>query len=200
MNQPATPRERVLLTLLGLSDPTGRILAFSKTEALDFAHVPAAEFERELQALAVTGLIEELPREGRATRRFQIRDIARRPAGLAYVDGRRDIVSSINARRAELEPGRAREDEPPLAPRVVRVDFITGEGRPRYAVTAQVRGIGTLRGWIYYPEFETKAAFISSPSRKVGDAFQETIDALPAFRQAMLCEVQEILNAQTRTA
>jgi len=94
--------ERVLLTLVGLADADGR-LTLAKTEALDYARVPAPVFERTLVQLVDEGLIEQSGRVDRAARRFIIKARDRRAEGLAYITRNRDAVDRIVAARAQLD-------------------------------------------------------------------------------------------------
>jgi hypothetical protein len=195
-----TPRDRVFLVLLGQSDPNGCIDSFEKSEALDYARLSASEFERELDALIAQGRVFDLPRAGQRARRFQIMDLARRREATDFIESRRDWVLMLAARRALLEPQRAPDDLDEIIPRVVRVELIDGPGRPKYGVTAQVGGLGTIRGWYYYPPAGEKAAFIAPPARKVGDDWIDFIDPVRAFREALMRGVVEFLrDSETRS-
>lgn len=190
--------ERVWLTLLGLADTNGRIESFGRTEALDYAITPPAEFEREIARFKAMGSIEELAREGRGARRFALKDIRRRREGLGYVAGRRDAVLALASARAALEPGRVADPPPPALPlpRVVRVESLppASSGGERFALTLILPGIGTLRGWIFYVK-GTGEEVVLPPSRRSGASWDTIVDPTPEFRSVVLDASRAALGA-----
>jgi hypothetical protein len=103
-------------------------------------------------------------------------------------------VLALAARRRELDPHRAPDDLDEITPRVVKVERVNGDGRLKYAVTAQVAGLGTIRGWYYFPREGPKAEFIAPPARKVGSEWIEFIDPLRTFNDRLMRAVREFLR------
>lgn len=188
-------RERVLLTLLGLADPRGRIETFAKTEALDYAQAPDGEFERALKELIEAGEVRELQRVGRS-RRFEVLPLARRADGLRYIAQRRDFVLALEAQRAQLEPGRATLIGTALpAPRIVRAEPTTPDrrdGSRRWHVTLIVPGIGTLHGVTYT---EAQDGFVLAPAAPQNGQWTKVIDWTPDFARSVRDAAREFVAA-----
>jgi hypothetical protein len=180
-----TPSERVYLSLLGLADPSGRLEVFERAETLDFAETPHAEFERVLADLVKRGYVRELPRSGRATRRFQITSIERKAEADAFIRRRRDRVALIAAERARLTPGRAALVETAFPkPHVVRLEPIPGTPR-RYALSIALPAIGALHGFVYEPS-PTSAGFVHPPVRAIaGDKPERVLEWTVDFARAV---------------
>jgi hypothetical protein len=167
--------ERVLMTLLGMSDDQGFIERFKRDDALDYAYTPGPEFERELAALMQTGAVEELDRVGRSARRFRVRDLYRKSEANRYISDNQAAVTAIAAARTRLEPGRAFHSPTDdvitpsaLAIKVVRVVRLpAGPKGDRFGLTITIGGQGTFYSWTYQELARGPAVF--APSRRTGD-------------------------------
>jgi hypothetical protein len=193
------PRERVLLTLLAMADDTGIIERFKREDALDLAHLPSSEFERELKALIAEGVVSELDKRGRSARRFQVLRRERRGDSLAYLRANAPIVTALEAARARVEPGRAYlppgQDVslPPI--KVLKCADASKSDLRRFVLTVAIAGLGTFRGWIFH-EVTARGPAVYPPSRKVGDTWVNVIDPTPELTEAILRVAIEAVAAQ----
>jgi hypothetical protein len=190
-------RERVLLTLLGLADPRGRLESFAKTEALDYAQAPDGEFERALKELISDGFVRELERVGRS-RRFEVLALTRRSEGLRYIAQRRDFVLAIDAQRAQLEPGRATLIGTALPPpRVVRAEPMAPDrrdGSRRWNITLIVPGLGTVNGAIYT---EGESGFVLPPATPQNGQWTKVIEWTADFARSVRDAAREFVAASS---
>jgi hypothetical protein len=179
-----TPRDRVYLTLLGLADAQGRIEQFARTEALDYAETPSAEFERILDELIAIGDLQELPRNGRAARRFLVASTQRRREALTLIARRRDFVQMVAAERARLEPGRATLTGTVLpAPRIVRAEPMPPvQNCRRWEMTVIVPGFGTIRRCVYV---ENGEGYVMAPGVKRGAEWEKVIEWTADFARSL---------------